>query len=474
MEKQGKRFHDSNDEPTKVMIKEKQVNAKEIPNEKAEHSDQKSDRDLKRDQRLKEKNSKKLEKMLSKKKKREAKSKRSVLSYEDMPLQEREGKKKFSVKLNKRRIVLAVIVLLIVFALVFFFSNSDKLSWHNISNFVQYGVFNMNSDQSFPMSIQGESITAGNFVRMGQDICYASDTKVQMLNNYGKIMMTSQHSFTSPVLVTSHDYSLVYNLGGKGFQINSREENLYTGTAEENILVADINDNGTYALVTQSDGYLSKLYVYDQDHKQIYAYSFASYYITSVSLNSNGRCAVASGISAHNGTEFSCVYVLDFTKDTPVYMQEYEDGVIYVVEYLNDTRACAIGNSCVSVINTRNGEAKTTEYEGKTLTAFTVNNDTDTLTVSLSRSGDGRNCEILSFGTSGNLTDSFTINDRVIALSTYKNRVAVLSPDTVYLYNKSGSLLSKKEPGNEPYAIELYTTSDAYILNTSEISTISL
>ena len=428
-----------------------------------------------KDERLKEKNSKKLEKLMQKKRKRENKSDRKVLTYEDMPLAEREEKQKeHKVRLNKKRIVLASVILLVLVFAVFLFTNSDRLSMHNIVNFIKYGVFNSDSDQRFPVEIQGETITPGNFIRMGQDLCFASETKLQTLNNYGKKMLTTQHGFTTPVLVCSDKYSLVYNLGGTGFQINSLDEHIYTGDADNNIFVADIIDNGAYALVTQSDGYLSKLYVYNHDNEQIYAYSFADYYVTSVSLKSNGKMAVVSGLSALNGSEISSLYVLDFTKDSPVQFVELEDTIIYDVQYLNDTYAAAIGNNSVYSLHTGNGSVERADYDGKTLTAYTVNTDTNTYSVSLSRSGDGRNCEICSFSYDGSFSRSFSTDLRVISISTYKNRVALLTTDSVYLDSKGGDLVSKVDAGIDPRNVVLYTSADAYVLDTSEIRSISM
>ena len=427
-----------------------------------------------REERKKEKNAKKLEKLMRRKQRREEHSDRKTLSYEDMPLEERPREKRPAHALNRKRVTLAIVILMITFIVVFLFANSDRLSVHNIINFFQYGVFNRDSEERFPVNIQDENITQGNFKRMGQDLCYASDTRVQILNNYGKSVFSEQHGYTSPVLVTCSKYSLVYSLGGTGFQIASNEEALYVGTAENNILVADIVDNGSYLLVTQSEGYLSKLYAYNKDNEQIYAYSFADYYVTSATLSAGGTYAVVSGLSALNGDEISSLYVLDFTKESPAHMQEFEENIIYEVSYLNDTYACAIGKTAAYVINTRNGNVTASDYNGRTLTAYTINTDTHTFSLSLSRSGDGRNCDILSYYTNGKPARSFETDLRVISLSSYKGRIALLTPDALYLYNKDGGLVSKKDAGLDPHAVVLYTSADAYVLDTSEIRSVSM
>ena len=166
--------------------------------------------------------------------------------------------------------------------------------------------------------------------------------------------------------------------------------------------------------------------------------------------------------------------MLDFTKDKPTYTEEFTGNIFYDIKYLNDTYAGAVGNSLCAVINTKKGDVKETDYDGKHLTAYTFNRDTHNFSVSLSRSGDGRNCEILSINTDGKLGNSFETEYMVKYLSTYKGRVALLTPDTIYLYSKSGNKVSEKEVSSEPRAAVLYTTSDAYVLDTSEINSLRL
>lgn len=475
-------LYEANESSEKTDAKTRVIGRIQDPekNDKKKNKKQKKDKDLekenKRQERLKEKNAKKLEKLMKKQQHREKTSDREVLSYEDMPLEEREPEpeKKPRRKINKKPIIAVLLIIAVVFGAVFIFASADKLSWHNIRNYIKYGILNQKSDESFPVSVQGENVAVGNFIRMGQDICFASDTKLQLINNYGRSEYTTQHGFTNPVLNASNQYTLIYSLGGNGYQISNREKTLYSSQLDDRIILADIIDNGTYAIVTTSNGYLSKLWVFDKENEQIFAYSFADYYVTAMSLSPNGKSAVVTGLSALNGSEISSIYVLDFTKDKPLYLEEIDENIFYETQYLNDTYACAIGNSCVSVINTRSGDINTTDYEGKKLTCYSINNDTDNFSVSLSHSGDGRNCEIFSFNTNGTISSSFETEYMVKYISTYKGRVALLTPEKIFLYSKNGDMVSQKEVSNEPRAVVLYTGSDAYVLDTNEISSLSI
>ena len=460
----------SADEPTRL-IPETEDSKKDKNNKKKS----KEDKEKKREERLREKNAKKLDKLMKKKKKREDHSDREVLSYEDMPLEEREAKPKTKKrKSHKKTIIIVLLILVIVFGAVFIFASTDKLSWHNIRNYVKYGVLNQKSDESFPISVQGENVDIGNFTRMGQDVCYASDTKFQIVNNYGRYEYSSQHGFLNPAMKASSNYALIYSLGGTGYQICDDEKSLFVGEAEDRIITGAINDSGTYAIVTTSNGYLSKMQVFDKENEKIFGYSFADYYVTAVSVAPNGKSAAVTGVSALNGSEISAFYYLDFTKDKPVYQSEEEENLYYDCQFLNDTYACAIGTALSCTVNIKSGDVNTLDYEGKHLTCYCFNLDTNTYAISLSRSGDGRNCEIYSFNTNGTVDASFETEYMVKGISSYKNRVALLTPDVIYLYTEGGNKISEKEVTNEPRAVVLYTSDDAYVLDTNEINAIRI
>ncbi len=379
-------------------------------------------------------------------------------------------------KVNKKNIFLSALIIMVLLLTVFLFTNRDRLSFSNIKNFVQYGVLNMESEEHFPVSTQGDVISNGNFTRIDNNLVFASDTHFVTMNSYGRAIYNYPQSFSNPVLVKAADcdLSLVYNLGGKEFFVNTIDSTIFTGEAEDNILVADIAKDGTYAIVTEKDGYLSKLFVYSSDNQQIFAYSFADYYITSLSIDSKGKTAVLSGISAHDGSQIGCVYVLNFTKEEPVLFKEFENNVLYFVDHLSNNYACIIGENATYTLNVMTKSFETVEYDSKTLTAFDINTDTNNFVLSLSRSGDGRMCDILTFSNSGKLRKTIATELEISAISTYKNRILALSGDSAYLYSKDGMEISSKEAGLDPHAVVLYSTTDAYVLGVSEIRRIDL
>lgn len=399
----------------------------------------------------------------------EKKIDRDVISYEEVPLEDYENEDPKVTKYAVKKILKVALVIFAVALVVFIFANRENLTYENISNWVQYELLGKNSGDGYPVSIVGTSVSEGNFIAKDSFLSYASDTSFVTLNSSGYEISSTQHSFSKPVVVNKNNKYLIYNLDGTGFMINSLEENLYTSDAPDKIFTADINANGYYAIVTQSSGYLSKLYVYNERNKQIYAYSFSEYYVTSVALDSSGSSAVVCGISAENGGVVSAVYYLDFKQEKPVFVKKFDNDALYSVKYLSTGTVCVIGGGSSYVINLANQDVLQSNYNEMLLTGYDVNQDTGCFVTSLSRSGDGRLCTINYYNSNGEKTGSIDTDLKISSISLYKDKIAALSQGVIYVYNRDGTLLNTVNPGTDARCVKFFGDNNAYVLGIGEI-----
>ena len=65
---------------------------------------------------------------------------RTVISYEDMPLEDYEQEKTQISPKAVKKIILGVVIALVVGLIVFAFANRDKLTWDNITVWWNYEV----------------------------------------------------------------------------------------------------------------------------------------------------------------------------------------------------------------------------------------------------------------------------------------------------------------------------------------------
>lgn len=390
---------------------------------------------------------------------------RQVLSFEELPLEEYENQDTSSVKLDKKKILIAlgIIVLLVLCVLLYFNRGSLSSCVNNIGK------------DSFTATVSGSNVDAGNFRVFSQGLCYTSDTGYICLNSEGEELFSTQHGFAHPVMKTTDGVALVYDLGSTGFMLADSSRVIYSSDAEYNIYLADIASDMSYALVTEESGYNARLSAYTADHKIRYSYSFSECYITSMALSPDGSGAVVCGISADKGNSVSIIYVVDFSKEEPVAKHMITGDMIFDCNYLSRNSVCAIGSTSSYVVNgSKFSQVNKKSYSQMTLTAYDINTDIGVLALSLSRSGDGRNCSVEYVNASGKTEKTIETDKALISVSTYKDRLAVCDTEGVHLYRYNGDLLSSHQVNSDCKQIRLASTNYVYILGLSDINGLAL
>lgn len=401
------------------------------------------------------------------------KSERDVISYEDIPLDDYEQEKTEISPEAIKRILLGVCIAIVAGLIVFAFSNRDKLTWDNISTWWTYDVLG-NAGNGFPVNIVGSEVASSNISIEQGRVAYASDTSFVTLNSTGSEVANIQLRYSKPVMKSSGNKYLTYGLGSTGFQIQSFDEKLYSGEEIESIFTGDIASNGVYCLVTEGNGYLSSLYVYNKSNNRIFKYSFSEYYITSVALNSDGSCGVACGITSDGGALKTAVYLLDFSKEEPKSIYTIDGDSIIDCEYLGDNRVALIGQSASYIIKSGDENFVTNSYEDRTLANYCFNTDTQTYTIALSRSGDGRSCALLQYNNNGDNKCSIDTEYAVESISSYKGVISILDDNTVHSYNLDGTQRASHSAGTGSKKIILVNDNDVCVLSANQIRELNM
>lgn len=396
-------------------------------------------------------------------------TKRAVLSYEQLPLDEYDqnagdkDKDKTKKSLSYKKIILAAMVLVLLVAIVFVVFNRFSCAGCSSYN---------HSTVNFPLSLKGSLVSNGNFDTYSGGFAYVSDTHYVVYDNEGEERFNSQVAFNEPVLkLNFNGTAVIYDLGGTTYSIYSGSELVHSGTTDTKMYLADVTPELKFATVTESRDYKAKLSVYSDASTPLYGYSFEEYYITAMSLNADATGAVACGVTAENGIEKSVVYVFDFTEEKPLAFHEISSDIVFDCEYLSDGSVCVIGENASYIINGRNFSKLTkNSYSQMTLTSYDINTDTGDLYLSLSRSGDGRNCTIQCINKSGSVDSQIETDYTANFISSYKNRIAISDKSCIYLYSQTGELLSTVSITGDSRQIRLIAPDAAVVLGLKDIS----
>ena len=187
-----------------------------------------------------------------------------------------------------------ILVLLAAVAGLVLWVNRANLTPENILDWVQEQVVGMGVGDGYPAAITGSVVSPKNFASSSGEAVMVSDTHLTVLNGTGKEVASRQHSFSEPVMKTNGSRTLIYNLGGTGYQVESRTKTVEKKNTEGNIFAGALSEDGHYAFATQAEGYCGELTAYKPDGTAKFQYWFADYYPTSVALDPSGSHAAVT------------------------------------------------------------------------------------------------------------------------------------------------------------------------------------
>lgn len=393
---------------------------------------------------------------------------REYTSYEDAPLKDYEDSEPVPQNLTKKFLKVFVILFISV-VVVLALTNLDSLTSDNINHWFQYDLLGKTEGEGYPVRFSGMSVDIGSFDVMDGCPVYCSDTSLVVLNSNAGEYLNTHHSFASPIIKTNSGYSMIFNSGATAYKIINRDSVVYSGTTDKKMFDADVSSNGTYALLTEGNDYLSELSVYKGDNTKKYEYSFAEYYVNNVSVNNDGTRAVLGGVSARNGGLISAVYILDFGQDSYLQKYEFDDSFIYSVKYLDNGNVIAVGSEAAYFIDVEKKKQTVFDYDMKALTNYTYDRKYGVV-ISLSSDTDGRISEVFTINNEGKKTNQIDIEGKILSLDCTDDRIAVLTSGNVTIYNLKGKVLKSDELASDSKKICFVDNNTIYVLGTSLIS----
>lgn len=415
-----------------------------------------------------------------------AQKKRGALSLEDLPLEDyREEELPPRVKVPRKWLRVSAILLVCVIGMLCFVYR-DNLSPERVSAWVQDSLLGMGAGSGYPTPIVGSEVLASNFQLMDKDLAVVSDTSFVSLNRTAKELANRQHSFGNPVLKVAGGNALIYNQGGSTLQVETRSQTVLKrdqeNTLEQRILAADISDDGIYAVLTEASGYLSEMTVYpktiaaDKPDEYLYRYWFSDYYMDAIALNAQGSQAAVGGLNANNGQMESALYLFDFssgTLETKPADFLFPDMVILDIRFLSNGNIAVVCDQQLSIVNPATNQKVDYSYNQRTLSCFSINKGSG-VTLALSKSNDGRACDVVYVDSSGAVKTEVSTPYKVISVAQNGDTLALLSNGYIYRYSIAGEPISENEAGLDARKVLLPTADEAYILGINQIRSISL
>ncbi|MDR1564793.1 MAG: DUF5711 family protein [Oscillospiraceae bacterium] len=344
-----------------------------------------------------------------------------------------------------RKIVIRLILCLLAFLIILFiYQNRYDLSYNGMVQWVHDSIAKTGNGDGYPLAVSGSRTL--QFEEFNGTVLTLSNTSLIAYNPSGKRAAERLHGFNAPVVSTGDKRLLIYDMGGKAYKIESISETIYKGSAENRIIVADMGENGAYAIAAKEEQSFASVTLYQSDNTQVLKWASTEYQVVDVAVSPNGKSVAVAGIKAKNGDICSVVKVFKQDKKTAVASYEIEGCMYMALEYLSADNLAVVGDTGVTVMKVGDNTASNYSYGGRHLACYDISYN-DGAALALSKYSDRRNCTLFIIGKNGLKISEKDANIDALDVKFRGKYIYVTTDGKLYSYKTNGTLFNSYDAG---------------------------
>lgn len=337
------------------------------------------------------------------------------------------------IKLKRRKIVFAVLLIL---AVILVWLNWGSLAPSSAAETFQNFISNFGKSK-YPVFFEQGSLQAA--VPMNTNTGILTDTAFLIYSKNGTLLVSRPHGFNDPCAVWGGGKAVIFDRGGKQFKVETRIGEPFSETASDTITTAAAGDSGTFAIVTESQDYLSELSVYDSSYKNVFKWKCAQGRILSAAISPDGKKLAAVVVGARSGVFYSDIYIFNTNSKNPVAVKKYDGETIFSIRYKDNTRITAVGEGKAVFLNSSGNEYSTYSYKDKALNCST---NTDGPTV-LVFSGVNGKATVVSLDGEGKLLGQSSVDGEIKSVSVGGGHIVLTTHGDILYSNENCKQFSK-------------------------------
>lgn len=367
----------------------------------------------------------------------------NLVSYDKQPSARTERIKS---KIKFTRLLLLLIAA--VFALVILFVNRDKLNADNFRRLAAKIDIGLSSAESSDNSVIDYDYNSSGAVGVYKDgIARVTTDSLVIMDNAGTQFQSVLTGFNNPALVTTNKYVMTYDRGGRRLIITNSFTVVFDKVFDDNIVTAAMNDNGYFAVVTESDAYKNILTVYNSSFSEIYKLNSMSRYIIAADISNDNKHAAVSSYYVKDGNVIPQINYYSFTGEESLWNYDFDEKVAVSVVCKDDGSVAGLFEWGICVLDSKGREKHRFEFNNKILQAYYLSRDKYNMAV-LSDSHSG-NSEAVVFENTGKSVSNIDTQITAVSADIASDRIALLSRDRIFIYSVSGKLISERENVND-------------------------
>ena len=348
-----------------------------------------------------------------------------------------EARRRRRRKKNWRRTKKLAIVLAVVAVIGITVFAGRQLGWgSHLTNLAA----SLRGGKGFPVTLDRQETRQLIGVKGGVALC--AEGSVTVYNTGGVITGEFLHNYNSPVSVYSGGRLLTYDVGGTDWMLTNKTKTLQSGTGSGILLGGTLNDKGTVALSRRGGSGLSAVTVYNARGEEIFLLESGDCYLSVLALNGKGTWLAAGGVTSGGGALGCGIKLHDMTGRQPAVSLSWPDEILLKAQWCGD-KLLAVTDRGARVISTDG----TVLYEARfaeTPTAMAIG-EGGTLYTACGDSREAAGVTVTAYDATLAAVGTKTVAERVLSLHTEKNRVLILTENTLLLGDAALTEVSDRE-----------------------------
>lgn len=344
-------------------------------------------------------------------------------------------------KLRKRIIQLtaALCVLVLVVAIVVIAVQNDLTDigavrryfrYRNASNLENFGTYSYDAHN------------ANRYAAYSEGLALASVGGLQLLDDYTGEIYSFHESMSSPAVVASEDYVLIYDVGGTRLvEAHATRGELVSLKEEAPLVDACLSASGAMCYISSEGNYKAVIPVYNEQQQRIYVWYSATAYFNQCAMTDDAKILAAVSIGQTDAV-FESKLVLLHTDSAEV--QEtipLGDVLVYELQFVTESVICAWTEKGLVFISDEGVERG--RYEPTATIEMADLNGSGFAAVWLQSNLAGEESCVVSIGTDAQPKGEQKFSGRILDVSACGSYIAVLSADRLCIYDETMQLYAE-------------------------------
>ena len=343
---------------------------------------------------------------------------------------------------TRRRLILFGIVAVLVLLV---WLNWDSLNPQSVWTWLTVTVTGGETGDGYPAQIEGSSVVS--MAPVDRYLAVLTDNTLDVYNRTAGKALSFTHNFASPFLDTAGNRILIAELGGRRVCVKTVDGHTTEVQTEHNIVAASLADNGSFAVVTDSDkSHISEVVYYNnRGDEKLHWYSSEAL-LLGITLRHDARQMAAVGVCSENGAAQSRLMVFDTSSAKEPTRYSGDEVMLCAVEYLSGGQIAAIGDTEAWIVKPGRENIEIESYSDMQLLGYAVSGNQ--ISVAVRPYGTTRGGQLLTWNQNGQSVYQHSFEGMFRHLSAGDQGVLLLTDSDLTKLNDRGDPTASDVPSD--------------------------